>query len=115
MLVLVLTLLISGGRRVRHLEYLRSDLLVLRCCGLTRVPSGRTLGRWLAGFDDTGFSKLSDLNWSLSMSAIREARLRRLTLDVDSTVISTGQQVAGSRRGFNPHHRKVRSYYPITA
>lgn len=115
MLLLVLTLLISGGRRVRHLAYLESDPLVLRCCGLKRVPSGRTLGRWLVGFDDAGLSKLSDLNRSLSMSAIREAGLRRLTLDVDGTVISTGQRVAGARRGFNPHHRKVPSYYPITA
>lgn len=115
MVLLVLILLISGGRRVRHLAYLESDPLVLRCCGLKRVPSGRTLGRWLAGFDDNGLSKLSDLNRSLSMSAIREAGLRRLTLDVDGTVISTGQQVAGARRGFNPHHRKVPSYYPITA
>lgn len=115
MLLLVLTLLISGGRRVRHLEYLRSDPLVLRCCGLKRLPSGRTLGRWLSGFDEAGLSKLSALNRSLALSAIREARIRRLTLDVDGTVISTGQQVEGSRRGFNPHHRKAPSYYPVTA
>jgi len=115
MLLLVLTLLISGGRRVRHVEYLRSDPLVLRCCGLKRLPSGRTLGRWLSGFDAAGLTKLSDLNWLLALSVIREARIRRLTLDVDGTVVSTGRKVEGAERGFNPHHRKVPSYYPITA
>ena len=41
--------------------------------------------------------------------------LRRLTLDVDGSVVSTGLRVEGARRGFNPHRRKVPSYYPITA
>jgi hypothetical protein len=30
-------------------------------------------------------------------------------------VVSTGQQVQWAQRGYNPHHRKVPSYYPITA
>jgi hypothetical protein len=47
--------------------------------------------------------------------AIRHAGLRRLTIDVDGSVVSTGQQVQWAHRGYNPHHRKVPSYYPITA
>ena len=47
--------------------------------------------------------------------AIRHAGLRRLTIDVDGSVVSTGQQVQWAQRGYNPHHRKVPSYYPITA
>ncbi len=42
-------------------------------------------------------------------------RLRTLTVDVDGTVVSTGLQVERARRGYNPHHRKVPSYYPIMA
>ena len=38
-----------------------------------------------------------------------------MTIDVDGSVVSTGQTVEGAKRGFNPHHRKVPSYYPITA
>ena len=30
-------------------------------------------------------------------------------------MVSTGLRVEGARRGFNPHRRKVPSYYPITA
>lgn len=41
--------------------------------------------------------------------------LRRLTMDIDGTVIRTGAQVAWAVRGFNPHQRKVQSYYPLLA
>ena len=40
---------------------------------------------------------------------------RTLTIDVDSTVLCTGSKVGGAARGYNPHHRKVPSYYPATA
>jgi hypothetical protein len=38
-----------------------------------------------------------------------------VTVDVDGVVVSTGLQVERAFRGFNPHHRKVPSYYPILA
>jgi hypothetical protein len=38
-----------------------------------------------------------------------------VTIDVDGVVVSTGLQVERAFRGFNPHHRKVPSYYPILA
>ncbi|NIR90181.1 MAG: hypothetical protein GWN95_10855, partial [Gammaproteobacteria bacterium] len=90
MTLLVLTLIISGGRRVRHIGYLGSDPMVLRCCGLQRIPSARTLGRWLSGFSSAALDALGRLNEALTMAVIRAARLARLTLDVDGSVISTG-------------------------
>lgn len=115
MVLLVLTLIISGGRRVRHVGYLGSDPLVGRSCGLARMPSARTVGRWLSSFDETSLQALSRLNESLTFEVIRKTSLRRLTLDIDGSVVSTGLKVEGARRGFNPHHRRVPSYYPITA
>jgi hypothetical protein len=115
MVLLVLTLIISGGRCVRHSGYLGSDPLVLRCCGLKRIPSARTVGRWLSGFGSAALEALARLNEALTIAVIRAAKLRRLTLDVDGSVVSTGLQVEGARRGFNPHRRRVPSYYPVTA
>ena len=40
---------------------------------------------------------------------------RTLTIDVDGTVLCTGHKVGGAARGYNPHHRKVPSYYPVSA
>lgn len=115
MVLVVLTLLITGGRRVRHIGYLESDPLVKRVCGLSRVPTAHTVGRWLRSFDERGVSALLGVNEQLVGQVIARSALRRLTLDVDGTVVSTGLQVQGARRGFNPHRRKVPSYYPITA
>lgn len=111
----VLTLLITGGRRVRHLGYLQSDPVVKRMCGLSRVPSVHTVGRWLRGFDRRAVDALLAVNEELVGEVIEQSGARRLTLDVDGSVVSTGLQVEGARRGFNPHRRRVPSYYPITA
>jgi hypothetical protein len=51
----------------------------------------------------------------LIADSLRPLNLKRLTIDVDGTVLSTGLQVERAFRGFNPHRRKVPSYYPITA
>jgi hypothetical protein len=115
MVLVVLTLLISGGRRLRHLLYLTGDPVVLRLCGLRRLPTPRTVGRWLAAFRARHLPHLQWLNALVVARGIRHAGLRRLTIDVDGSVVSTGLQVQGARRGYNPHHRKVPSYYPITA
>ena len=113
--LLVLAMLIAGARRVRHVEYLRDDPLVERLCGLSRLPTWHTLGRWLRGFGTAGIKELLEVNERLVGNVIEHSGLRRLTLDVDGSVVSTGLKVEGARRGFNPHRRKVRSYYPITA
>lgn len=115
MVLLLLTLLITGGRRIRHLGYLESDPLVKRFCGLSRLPTPRTVGRWLGRFDSAAVDALLGINESLVGGVIGESGLRRLTLDVDGSVISTGLQVEGARRGYNPHRRRVPSYYPISA
>ncbi len=115
MVLLLLGLLIAGGRRLRHLMFLKADPLVLRFCGLQRVPTPRTVGRWLRRFTHTQLDRLLRLNDELVAEAIRRSRVRRLTIDVDGSVVSTGLRVEWAFRGYNPHHRKVPSYYPITA
>jgi hypothetical protein len=115
MVLVLLALLISGGRRLRHLRYLDSDPIVLRLCGLTRLPTPRTVGRWLRSLRARHLPRLQALNAVVVARAIRAMGTRRLTIDVDGSVVSTGQRVQWAQRGFNPHHRKVPSYYPITA
>lgn len=115
MVLLVLVMLITGARRVRHVGYVEGDPLVGRVCGLGRMPSQHTLGRWLRAFDSRGVKALLSVNERLVGEVIGRSDLRRLTLDVDGSVVSTGLKVEGARRGFNPHRRKVPSYYPITA
>jgi Transposase DDE domain group 1 len=113
--LLVLALLYVGGRRPEHLQYLAGDPLVRRFCGLARVPTARTVGNWLRQFTRTTLTALSRLNHDVVTDAVRRLELPRLTIDVDGTVVCTGATVGWAFRGFNPHHRKDPSYYPLLA
>lgn len=113
--LLVLTLLVVGARRLEHLQYLAQDPLVARLCGLARIPTARTVTNWLKKFTHRTLAGLQTLNRTLLYDQIARLGLRRLTIDVDGTVIRTGGQVAWAFRGFNPHQRKDPSYYPLLA
>jgi hypothetical protein len=115
MVCVLLALLMSGGRRLRHVRYLDGDPIVARFCGLRQLPTARTVGRWLAAFRAVHLRRLQWVNALVAARAIRQSGGRRLTIDVDGSVVSTGLRVAWAQRGYNPHRRKVPSYFPITA
>jgi hypothetical protein len=115
MVLLVVAMLLVGGRRLRHVEYLDRDPLVERIAGLRRVPSRRTLARRLAALRKADMDELDRLVLASATDPIRPLSLPRLTIDVDGSVLTTGLTVAGAERGYNPHHRKNPSYYPILA
>ena len=115
MVRLLIGLLVVGGRRVRHLGFVQGDPVFERFCGLQRLPSARTVGRWLRQFTMETVGRLQSLNGAVIAHVVPGLGLRTLTVDVDGVVVSTGQQVERAFRGYNPHHRKVPSYYPITA
>jgi hypothetical protein len=113
--LLVMALFYVGARRLEHLQYLVGDPLVARFCGLARVPSSRTVSNWLKQFTQATLAPLVQLNHDLVVETLGAWRLPRLTIDVDGTVVCTGAQVQWAFRGFNPHHRKHLSYYPLLA
>ncbi len=113
--LLLITLFVVGARRLEHLRYLAHDPLVARLCGLARMPSERTVVNWLKQFTQAALQAVITLNSELLYEQIERLGLPRLTIDVDGTVIRTGGQVAWAFRGFNPHHPKDPSYYPLLA
>lgn len=108
-------LLIVGGRRLRHVAYVADDPLFRRFTGLRRLPTARTVSRWLKHVTMTTVGRLQDLNAGVVARILPALGLGTMTIDVDGVVVSTGLQVERAFRGFNPHHRKVPSYYPILA
>jgi hypothetical protein len=113
---LVVALLIVGGRRLRHLEFLRGDPMIHRFAGLQVLPTSRTVSRWLQRFQRTTVEQLRRVNGAVVAAVVGGyLSFRTLTIDVDGTVLSTGMKAERAFRGYNPHHRKVPSYYPITA
>ena len=104
--LLLMALLYVGARRLEHLR---------RFAGLVRVPTARTVGNWLRRFTQETLRPLVQLNQDPVLDTLAHLDVPRLTLDVDGTVVRTGATVAWAFRGFNPHHRTDRSYYPLLA
>jgi hypothetical protein len=115
MILVIVGLILVGGRRLDHLNYLCEDPLVKRFCGLLRLPRERSVARWLKRFTHNSLGALVEINSHIVCDAIEQEKLGRLTLDIDGSVITTGANVGWAFRGFNPHHRKDPSYYPILA
>ena len=113
--LLLMALLYVGARRLEHLQYLVGDPLIRRFAGLARMPTARTVSNWLRRFTQETLRPLVQLNQEIVLDTLARLDVPRLTLDVDGTVVRTGATVAWAFRGFNPHHRKDRSYYPLLA
>ena len=113
--LVLLALFYAGARRLEHLRFLSGDPLVTRFCGLARLPTRRTVANWLRQFTQETLAPLVALNRDLVTEALARLDLPRVTIDVDGSVIRTGATVGWAFRGFNPHHRKDPSYYPLLA
>lgn len=108
-------MLLLGGRRLRHLPLLERDPIFLRFARLQQLPCDRTVSRTLKETTRGVRERLGGLLRRLAYDTVRHAGLSRITLDLDGTVLRTGVCVDGAERGFNPHHPKDKSYYPLTA
>ena len=70
---------------------------------------------WLKQFTQEALQALITLNSELLYEQLERLDLPRLTIDVDGTVVRTGNTVAWAFRGYNPHFKKDPSYYPLLA
>lgn len=112
--LLLVAAILVGARRVRHLDYLRNDPMILRAANLSQIPTTRTVERSLAKVAMLQLVDLAECSRFVVREGLTHLRLSRITLDIDGSVITTGQKVEGAARGYNPHNRKNPSYYPIT-
>jgi len=108
-----ISLWLSGGNRLRHIRYLSSDWLIKRLTGVKRMATERTLSRWLKNFTPAAPDALLDLHSAIVLGSLVALQLKRVTLDFDGTVLSTGNEVQNAARGYNPHKRFAKSYYPF--
>jgi hypothetical protein len=81
--------------------------------GVKRIATERSLSRWLKRFTPAALDALLGMNSALVLSTLEMLRLRRVTLNFDGTVLSTGDEVEKAARGYNPHKRYAKSYYPF--
>ena len=113
--LVVVGLLVLGGSRLAHVRVLDRDLLFRRFVRLHRLPDERTLARNLASFTSVYRDELNELLREIAYETHTGLGLERATIELDGTVLRTGERAEGAERGFNPHHPKDPSYYPLTA
>jgi len=115
MSLMTIGMILLGGTRLAHLDLLRLDPVFRRFCRLHILPSERTFSRWLKDISGGFRDRLRELLRDVAFETWVRGSLRVVTLDLDGTVIRTGESVDGAERGFHPHHPKDPSYYPLTA
>src|SRR5882724_3515052 len=62
MILVIVGLILVGGRRLDHLNYLCDDPLVKRFCGLLRLPRERSVARWVKRFSHKSLRGLVEIN-----------------------------------------------------
>jgi len=112
-ILVFVALWLTGGRRLRHVGFIGDDPLVKRLCGLKTLPSDRSISRWLGQFTNDSLQSLVSLNSDLVLEKIEELQCKTVTLDFDGSVLSCGNQVEWAFRGYNPHRRYSKSYFPL--
>jgi len=111
-LLLVVHLLL-GFRRMRDLDYYRSDPMVERTLGLRRLPDVSTISRTLRSADPRCVDNVRSWLRGLTIQRLLLQRLARVTLDFDGSVQSTKSHAEGTAVGFNKVKKGARSYYPL--
>jgi hypothetical protein len=113
MLLLVIHIIL-GFRRLRSLDYYRDDPLVARVCGVRKLPDVSTVSRTLTSFDDESVENLRALTREMVVERLQKSKMKKLTIDFDGSVQSTGGHAEGTAVGFNKK-KGARSYYPLFA
>lgn len=115
-LLVLITHLLLGWRRLRDLDYYRDDPMALRLTGLARLPSVSAVSRSLRMMTTRVVSRLRAVNSQLVLDRVQDSGLRTLTVDFDGSVLSTkSRKTEGTAVGFNPKGKGQRSYYPLLA
>lgn len=113
MVTLLIGMLLVGARRLRHVRLLGNDPILLRFCGLRRLPDERTLSRWLRQFTAPTLKVLARFNLGFAAGLIRRLKIHSVVLDLDGSVVVAGERTQWAFRGYNNKRRRLPSYYPL--
>lgn len=111
--LLLIVNIILGYRRLRDVQYIKNDPLVLRLLGMKQMPGVSTISRQLQSLDDRSIEKVQRLQRALVVDALEREQLARVTLDFDGSVLGTSRLAEGVAIGFNRKKKGQRSYYPL--
>ena len=102
-----------GASRFAHAETVRFDGTLTRLFGWTRVAGHKAIVRMFERFDMLTNERVQAEVYRWLFSKI--PALKRITLDLDSTVITRNGEQEGAVRGYNPGKRGRASHHPLLA
>jgi hypothetical protein len=105
---------VVGARRVFDFEWLATDPIFEHLAG-GAVPSVDTLYDDLRRFGPEELESLEALVAEQGLRLLRERRLQRLTVDIDTTVMPLFGHQEGAVPGSNPRYHGRPSHHPILA
>lgn len=103
---------LTGSRRLAHIERLRWDEPVRRMLGLKRVASDSTLARFFRRFTAGKVTEVFEslLRWQLKLIQLQEE-----ILDLDSSIMERYGKQEGAFLGYNPKKHRRPSHHPLIA
>jgi len=108
-----LQMIIKGGDRLSDIDLLRADPGLLALLRLDGVPRPNTLADLARRFRRRDIHRLAECGMQLAVRALRAKKVRRVVLDIDSTLVESGVRIAEwtyeGFRGFNPLLGMLRS------
>lgn len=104
--------ILTGSRRLAHIERLRGDVGVKEILGLPRIVSDTTLGRFFNRFSvgtvQSVFERL--MRWQLGLIPLSGE-----VLDLDSSVVERYGKQEGVVLGYNSHKHRRPTHHPLIA
>jgi hypothetical protein len=105
------TLIVGGFIGVDKLDrflQIKNDKL-LESCGIN-VRNPENISRFLKCFDYRTTQELKDINFKAFMRLLKKSKIKKITIDMDSSVINTEGSQEGAQKGYNPEHRGNKCY-----
>ena len=96
-----------GCERMAHTEVLRHDATLKALFGWKQTPSASTYSRF---FNKFNLARNQDVFPTLQRDFFKKLELKKMTLDVDSTVITRYGTQEGCARGYNPQKNRVETH-----
>jgi len=103
---------LTGSRRLAHIERLRWDEPVRQILGLKRFVSDSTLARFFRRFSAGTVTEVFE---SLMRWQLKQLKLEDEILDLDSSIMERYGKQEGAYLGYNPKKHRRPSHHPLIA
>lgn len=113
---LLLTMLVCGFKNMNQVSLFNTDIYIQKILDLHKIPHVSNISRFLKRFNFKHCQQVIEVKRELFKKFHKKAfNLKKLTIDVDTTVMNIWGHQEGSAKGYNDVKRGNNSYHPVLA